>query len=1032
MKRTADRTSSPSRWAGIIHWIILLVVVLAVCMTAPLQAADSASVKALFANPPRRYSTAPLWVWNDMLTEEQIVSTLRDLAGQNVKQVFVHPRPGLMTPYLSQDWFRLWKVALKEAERLDMNIWIYDENSYPSGFAGGLVPEAMPESRGRNLFVESANDVVAVYRQSGDAFESLTARAHPSGADCLIASIKLAKSSPWYGGKYYVNLLTPGVTEKFLEVTMGAYTRNIGNEFGRRVPGVFADEPQIRPAHGLPWAEDLPKLFEERWGYSLIDNLPSLVRPMGDWKRLRHNYFQLVLELFIDRWAKPYYEYCDQKGLAFTGHYWEHEWPRAKSVPDNMAVAAWQQQPGIDTLMNKYSEDVHAQFGNVRAVKELASVANQLGRKRTLCEAYGAGGWDLRFEDMKRIGDWLYVLGVNLLDEHLSYITIRGARKRDHPQSFSYHTPWWDSYHVLATYFTRLSAVLSQGEQINSVLLIEPTTTAWMYQADPSHSEHLETIGSEFQKMTVGLAKAQVEYDIGCEDIIARHGSVEGALLKIGNRRYDTVVLPPLTENLNDKTMELFEAYAKAGGRVLCCGDPPAMVDGSPSECGKELSHEPSWKQIEPDQLPAMLLSGSGDGFAIRRNSDDKGFLYHHRRRLGDGEILFLVNTSIDSPTAGHIESAMRSIQRWDPETGDISAYAFTEQPRGVRADFELAPCGSLLLFLSNKRSEPAPAEPARTVKVEPAGPLRIRPLEQNVLTLDYVDVTAGGQTKENIYFYEASRFVFQKHGMEGNPWDSAVQFRDELITRTFPPDSGFKATYRFTIEGRAPKPLYVVIERPDLYSVSCNGKTVSAKKGQWWLDRAFGRIDIASAAKVGRNAVTIKASPMTIYHELESAYILGDFALKAADSGFVIVPPEPLKLGKWNGQGLPLYAAGVSYSQNFRIPKTAGRYCVSLPDWYGSVAKVAVNGKDAGYIYHQPWDCDVTEHVTAGTNNVEVVVIGTLRNTLGPHHGNQPLGSTWPGMFRSAPETGPPAGSEYQSIAYGLFKSFELHNQTQ
>ena len=76
-----------------------------------------------------------------MLTEQQIRDTMRDLAGQKVKQVWVHPRPGLMTPYLSADWFRLWKVALDEAERLDMNVWIYDENSYPSGFAGGWVPE---------------------------------------------------------------------------------------------------------------------------------------------------------------------------------------------------------------------------------------------------------------------------------------------------------------------------------------------------------------------------------------------------------------------------------------------------------------------------------------------------------------------------------------------------------------------------------------------------------------------------------------------------------------------------------------------------------------------------------------------------------------------------------------------------------------------------------------------------------------------------------------------------------------------------
>jgi hypothetical protein len=80
---------------------------------------DSARVKAIFADPPREYSSGPLWTWNDMLTEEQIRSTLRDLAGQKVKQVWVHPRPGLMTPYLSDDWFRLWKIALDEAQRLD-------------------------------------------------------------------------------------------------------------------------------------------------------------------------------------------------------------------------------------------------------------------------------------------------------------------------------------------------------------------------------------------------------------------------------------------------------------------------------------------------------------------------------------------------------------------------------------------------------------------------------------------------------------------------------------------------------------------------------------------------------------------------------------------------------------------------------------------------------------------------------------------------------------------------------------------------
>ena len=140
-----------SSWSRKILRRSLLFIALALA-AASARAADS-SRAALFADPPREYASAPLWTWNDMLTEEQVRGTLRDLAGQKVMQAFVHPRPGLMTPYLSDDWFRLWKAALDEAERLDMNVWIYDENSYPSGFAGGLVPEAMPESRGRGLAV---------------------------------------------------------------------------------------------------------------------------------------------------------------------------------------------------------------------------------------------------------------------------------------------------------------------------------------------------------------------------------------------------------------------------------------------------------------------------------------------------------------------------------------------------------------------------------------------------------------------------------------------------------------------------------------------------------------------------------------------------------------------------------------------------------------------------------------------------------------------------------------------------------------
>lgn len=1204
-------------------------------------ATTSAEVKKLFADPPREYATAPLWVWNDMLTEQQIRDTLRDLASQQVKQAFVHPRPGLMTPYLSEDWFRLWKVALDEAARLDMNIWIYDENSYPSGFAGGWVPELMPESRGMGLVLKESkfapkwdDALVAVSRLDGSAPENVMSKikageALPEGR-YVVAAIQRAGNSPWHGGRSYVNLLTPGVTEKFIEVTLEAYKREIGGQFGQRVPGVFTDEPNIRPAGGFPWCPDLPEQFQKRWGYNLLDHLPSLTLEIGDWRRVRHNYFTLINELFIERWGKPMYEWCDRNGLEFTGHYWDHEWPHCSGVPDNMAMAAWQHRPGVDTLMNQYAEHTHAQFGNVRYCREVSSIANQLGRKRTLVELYGAGGWDLRFEDMKRIGDWLQVLGINTMDEHLSYITLRGARKRDHPQSFSYHEPWWEAYHVNAQYLARLSCAMSQGEQINRVLVIEPTTTAWMYQGN---EPKLREIGDAFFKLLMALEAAQIEYDLGCEDVIARWGKPAGerrqnpaaaggevhySKLQVGNRIYDRVVVPPMCENLNaavDRLLRNNLAVWKYGRAGL----PHRRIDGAEQASSTVIPENgvaPMEKFLAgiPEELKTAL---SPAGVTIDRAPLDKGILFHHRRVLDDGQLLLLVNTSLESPSAGTVVSELTGIEQWNLHTGQTQPYSFDVSGSGVKARFHLPPSGSLLFFLSKVPLKPTPAGNEAQSVLAASGPIEVRRLEPNVLTLDYVDATAGGETRKDQYFYAANQFIWQKNGVERNPWDSAVQFKNELISKTFPADSGFSASYRFTLEGAVPENLAIVIERTDLYAITCNGQPVKSKRGAWWLDKAFGRIEIASAAKTGENIVTIQASPMTMVHELEPAYLLGDFTLKPAERGFVVAAdrsltvnagdnvlthgihpdgamwlsggigfeagvedrapavtfdfgteldvsgiriwnyneadvrdltargaarvaisakgasgaqsllgefnlarangraalPETLNVkpgtkvryveikplgnhsgvkfpasgtpadngfvglgevqfidreGKiiegvkisacsgelwsmqrtashlvdgsglamksgmgWNDQGHPFYAAGVGYQQRFKLERRTGRYVVSLPQWYGSVAKVLVNGDLAGHIAAPPWELDVTDELIRGENRVEVVVIGTLKNTLGPHHGGHALGSAWPGMFQNGPKDGPPPGAQYSTVSYGLFEPFALKQIT-
>ncbi|MBX7257910.1 MAG: hypothetical protein K1Y02_16225 [Candidatus Hydrogenedentes bacterium] len=1024
---------SASRTIRVLTVLGAIAMVCGVATTA--KAVASGEVRSGFAAPTVEYSTAPLWVWNDMMSEEQVRQSLRDMASQHVMQAFVHPRPGLMTPYLSDQWFAMWKVALDEAKKLGMRIWIYDENSYPSGFAGGFLGEVMPEARGRGLKYEDVEevatplgeDVLAVYRLDGDAYTNVTKESSlPKGKYCVVTQV-FAPTSPWFAGKTNIDHLIPGATEKFLEITLDACKAHFGDEFGKLVPGSFTDEPHLGMV-GLHWTPDLPEAFQKRWGYDIMANLPSLVKDVGDWRRVRHNYYQLLNELFIERWAKPYYEYCERNNLAFTGHYWEHEWPNTTTVPDNMAMGAWQHVPGIDILFNQYNEGVHAQVGNDRAVIELASVANQLGRQRRLCEAYGGGGWDLRFEDMKRIGDWISVLGVNFIDQHLVHSTLRGARKGDYPQTFSYHATWWDAYGIQGQYLTRVSYAMSQGEQINTVLVLEPTSTMWMYQV--SDNGRLNATGEDFQRYVTQLAKDNVEFDLGCEYILANWGRAENGKLIVGKRTYDLVVLPVHTENLDDATMSLLETYLAQGGAVLCEADqPPAYVDGNASDRGVKASQAKGWQKPGSATTLQDRQAGADSPFSIVLDKKADTVLYHQRRTLDDGELVFLVNTSDTVPASGKFRSVMKGVEEWNLETGETGLpYPFDAKDGGVQAAFEVPPCGSLLLFLSRDTREPVKVKPIPAmVNVAEKGDLTVKRATSNVLTLDYVDVTVGGEKREAQYYYGAAELIFQKHGLDRNPWDHAVQFKDELISKTFAPDSGFEATYHFNIEGDAPKGLRAVVERPDLYAITCNGTTVTAIPGEWWTDRAWGVIDIDACVKSGDNTLTIKAQPFTMFHELERAYILGEFSLKSTDKGFAIATETGLALGAWNVQGCPFYGAGVTYTQRFDIPRRDGRVEVVLGDWLGSVVKVRVNGENAGYIYHRPFTCDISKWVKPGENTVEVEVIGTNKNTLGPHHGNPPLGIAAPDMFRKGPVPGPPAGTEYSTLGYGLFTPFRV-----
>ena len=1010
------------------------------------------TIVAAFRNPPSEFRTTPLWVWNDLMTKDEIRRELADFKEQGIGGVFVHPRPGLITPYLSDEWLSLWQYAVETGRSLGLKVWIYDENSYPSGFAGGHVPAAMPDAVRSGLRMTRfagapkalARPPFLVLRQTLSGFEDVTAKLKPGTKDPAphyVFDVVRQEPSPWFGGFAYVDLMRKDVTEKFLDVTLNAYKRTAGGDFGATVPGSFQDEAEIAPPGGIDTVNFTPALFQAfqtSWGYDLRPHLVSLFDEVGDWKRVRHNYYSTLLDLFIENWAKPYYAYCADNNLQFTGHYWDHEWPNPRNSPDNLAMAAYAHMPGVDILMNDWSTGPHAQFGNARSVREIRSAANQLGRRRTLSETYGAGGWDLTFFDQKRIGDWEYALGVNFLDQHLSYVTIKGARKRDHPQSFSYHEPWWRSYRVLADYFGRLSVVMSAGEQVNRILVLEPTTSAWMYYSPAAESGRLKALGEDFQNFINLLERNHVEYDLASEKTLEEFASIRNLKLAVGQRSYDLVILPPGFENINDSTLVLLRDYLMRGGKVIAWPAPPDYVDGKVTDDIRVLAASYGDRWLDP---------GPGGGFErVRKFSPPRlvfsepaehAALFHQRREFDGGQFVFLANASPVQPAEGKLSLEGGSVEAWDLFTGKVEPYPFKRDRGSVTVTFALPPGGSLLLCVPSKRARPVGAPRWSAEEVAAASPVAVERLSPNVLTVDYCDLVLAGKTERDLYFYDAQRKAFAFHGLARNPWDSAVQYKTNILDRDkFRPDSGFEAVFWLTaVKGDALDfaSLKAVVERPELFGVSVNGRELKPLAGEWWLDQAFGVFPIGPHVVAGKNRISVRARPFTIHSELEPIYILGDFRLLSAPKGFELRPSAAMTLGPWAGQGLPLYGGTVRYRKTFDLPAAPGpneRYVVQLGRWRGALAEVLVGGKPAGVIAFAPYELDITGALASGPNEVSVVVCGTLKNTLGPFHGEPPLGRAWPGSFQRGAKGGYPAGSEYSVVDYGLFEDFKLQKR--
>ena len=249
-----------------------------------------------FKKIPNEYRPIPFWSWNEKLDTEETRRQVRLMKDAHLGGYFMHARGGLLTKYMGEEWFDNVLATVEEGEACGMDSWAYDENGWPSGFGDGRVLEL-----GEDYHIKALT-----YKKTEDY----------DGEERFVLLRRDGYTYYYQPNSLYVDLLNPDVTDAFIKVAYEPYYERYGN----RITGFFTDEPQLLRVPGYPWSVVTRAEFQSLYGYDLVENIPSLFFEVGDFMRVRLDYWRMTTELFSKNYFKRLYDWCEERGYKLTGH----------------------------------------------------------------------------------------------------------------------------------------------------------------------------------------------------------------------------------------------------------------------------------------------------------------------------------------------------------------------------------------------------------------------------------------------------------------------------------------------------------------------------------------------------------------------------------------------------------------------------------------------------------------------------------------------------------------------------------------
>lgn len=589
-------------------------------------ASEPPSESRLFHKPGLIY----FWALNDACEDAKMDAMIDAFAQGSVSAVCLHPRSGLLKPYGGDAWFAMIKRTVDRCAAKNLDVWLYDEDPFPSGNAGGWITMEHPEYRameicrcepkaaaerkdlycfpgGKLLWCGLVNETtgqttdltkqVGLVRRRWIRLDPWDSRFYypatplyscPRAWTCdpeyavevgripaeskLLAFVANAvgggKDDQWGAEP---DRLNPEVTQLFIRKTHERYAAVVGDRFGKEIRAIFSDEPKYSSAH--PWTAELFPAFQRQFGYALPPRLWQLFSKTTDEQSMltRLHYYQWCGQRLRSAWFEPVSRWCRSHHLAMVGHVSPEDDPvqQVQCVGDLFPIFSHFTVPGFDLIIPAVGDRKNPliNIGPLSAT----SASQQLDRPGVLNEALACGGLNFTAEEAGRILRWECLMGVTTPVVHCAYNSVEGLRLIDAPPDFGPKSSRWTKMVQLGHELAELQQVVRDAEQV------APVAVLWPIRSFAAMPTAVFTDDSPLRNELVRFIQLSLDHQVGLhllDEAELWQARIEGGRLRLGKANYSHVVLVGCAIVHADTAAKLRKA-AQAGVAVLRVGEGP-------------------------------------------------------------------------------------------------------------------------------------------------------------------------------------------------------------------------------------------------------------------------------------------------------------------------------------------------------------------------------------------------------------------------------------------------------------------------